>query len=244
MGNTNLHEGHRKRMTQKVLANCEMLSDHELLEVLLFSVLPRQNTNPISHSLIRAFGDLNGVFNAKADELMTVSGVGEKIANHIVVIGQIYKRAFKSNKPWQQDEDWSTYEAVRDKLCDFFFGLGEEQLLLVMLSSKYKKITQLVFGDRKKTSVVGDIPEIVKLFSIHKPSFLIVAHNHPRGDVCPSAEDDYTTKKLNLLCDLHGVKLLDHVIVSDFKTFSYRNEGRLDHLKQSADIDKILDEIK
>ncbi len=239
-----LHAGHRQRLTKKILLNSETLPDHELLEALLFSVLPRQNTNPLAHLLIRTFGSLKGVFEASAEQLMAVDGVGEKVTRHLVVIGQIYKRTNETSNDYSRETEWNTFENVRNKVVDFFNGLGEEQLLVVFLNDKYRKITELVFSDRKENSVVADIPEIVKMFSIHNPDFVIISHNHPFGTVEPSEEDDYTTKKLHMLCEIHGVTLIDHVIVNGCKTYSYKTEGRLDYIRDIADINKILKNVE
>ena len=70
-----MHEGHRKRMYEK-LKNGDGLYDHEILEILLFNAIPRKNTNPVAHELIKTFGSLSGVFAAEPERLMTVDGVG------------------------------------------------------------------------------------------------------------------------------------------------------------------------
>ena len=71
-----LHEKHRERMRQKYLAAKETLSDHEILEILLYNVIPRKNTNPIAHRLCRRFGSLRGVLEADHSELLQVEDVG------------------------------------------------------------------------------------------------------------------------------------------------------------------------
>ena len=93
MGNyVEIHAGHRDRMYDKLLNSPDSLSEHEYLEVLLFSFIPRKNTNPIAHKLLRTFGSLSGVFNASAKELMTVDGIGKSVATKIVAVGKIFQR--------------------------------------------------------------------------------------------------------------------------------------------------------
>ena len=48
----NLHDGHRDRMREKLLKNPDSLSDHELLEILLYQFIPRKNTNEIAHNVL------------------------------------------------------------------------------------------------------------------------------------------------------------------------------------------------
>ena len=91
-----MHEGHRKRLIQKLLDKKEVLSDHELLEILLFFAIPRKNVNEEAHRLIDDFGSLKNVLNVDADTLESVEGIGEKSAVFLSLIGEIYRRADES----------------------------------------------------------------------------------------------------------------------------------------------------
>ena len=86
-----MHEGHRKRMYEK-LKNNDGLLDHEILEILLFNAVPRKNTNPIAHNLLNTFGSLGGVFNATHRQLVTVDGVGESVAAYLKCIAECNRR--------------------------------------------------------------------------------------------------------------------------------------------------------
>ena len=66
-----LHDGHRPRSKRRYLAlGAEGMEDHQLLELLLFYAIPRQDTNPIAHRLLDTFGSLAAVFDATPEELM------------------------------------------------------------------------------------------------------------------------------------------------------------------------------
>ncbi|MBQ4354022.1 MAG: hypothetical protein IJC71_03920 [Clostridia bacterium] len=80
----NLHEGHRQRMLNRVRERgMDGLYPHEVLEVLLFRILPRVNTNPHGHRLINAFGSLKNVLEASPGELERVEGIGPASAAFI-----------------------------------------------------------------------------------------------------------------------------------------------------------------
>ena len=68
-----MHEGHRKRMLQR-LEHAEGLQDHELLEILLFNAIPRKNTNPLAHELLTSFPSMGELFRADYAELLNVDG--------------------------------------------------------------------------------------------------------------------------------------------------------------------------
>ena len=88
----NIHQGHRDRMKEKLMGHADVLADHELLEVLLFGLIPRVDTNPIAHRLINRFGSLSKVLDSSVNALMTVEGVGKNTAVHISIIGEVLKR--------------------------------------------------------------------------------------------------------------------------------------------------------
>ncbi len=82
-----LHAGHRSRMRRRFLTNgLDGFSDHEVLELLLFYAVPRQDVNPMAHALLNRFGSLPEVLNAPAEELCTIYGVGPKIARFLKLI--------------------------------------------------------------------------------------------------------------------------------------------------------------
>lgn len=78
MEDKNIHSGHRRRMTERFLKYPDSLSEHEVLEIMLYSALPRKDTNPLAHKLLRTFGSLKNVLSADAEVLKSVDGVGEK----------------------------------------------------------------------------------------------------------------------------------------------------------------------
>jgi len=233
----NLHAGHRARMIEKFLNNPDAFSEHELLEIMLFYSVPRKNTNDIAHRLLRTFGSLDNVFNATAKELKAVSGVGDKIATQILLTATIIKQIARKEKPKRQ---MLSFNAIKGVLSERLKGLENEKFLLFLLDKNYKEKAVIEFGDRQKDSVSADVTEIANVIALHKPTFAIIAHNHPSGNTFPSEQDDSTTKQINLLCNLHNVQLVDHVIVSDENFYSYHHNYRLSEIKRSADLNKIL----
>ena len=82
------HDGHRKRMRERILANGpESLQPHELVEFLLFYVIPRRNVNPLAHQLLDHFGTLQSLFSATKEELLQVDGVHPQTAEFLTHVG-------------------------------------------------------------------------------------------------------------------------------------------------------------
>lgn len=82
-----LHSGHRGRMRTRFLRDgLEGFADHEVLELLLFYAVPRQDVNPMAHALLEKFGSLPQVLEATPEELCTIHGIGPKIARFLTLI--------------------------------------------------------------------------------------------------------------------------------------------------------------
>lgn len=237
----NLHAGHRERMIGKLLEHPDALAEHELLEVLLFSLIPRKDTNALAHKLLKTFGSLENVFKAPADSLKLIDGVGESVAAKILVIGKIISRVSKEKEPIRI---LTNFENVKKVLVEIFRNSNSESFVMLLLDKRYKLLAAVKFSDENKHSVSVDIPELISAFSVHKPAMAIIAHNHTSGSVLPSEEDMFTTTKFNVLCQLHGIRLVDHVIVSGEKAYSFEREGDFYEIIKNADLNALFKKIK
>lgn len=235
----NLHAGHRARMFDRLVTSPDSLNEHEKLEIFLYGVVPRIDTNALAHTLINVFGSLEGVFNASVKGLMSVKGVGRQIATHIVISGKVFEQIQKSKKD-KTDEYWSTFEENKKHLARYFTDDFDEKFMIFLLNDKFKLLSKLEFRNKSKFNVVVEVPELVDAFAVFKPKYLVVCHNHPSGDTKPSETDDFTTKKLNILCQIHGVVLSDHIIKAKNEYYSYHVEGRLDYVKQVSGVERVL----
>ncbi|MBR1983379.1 MAG: RadC family protein [Clostridia bacterium] len=243
MNDSQIHAGHRERMINRFLSYPESLNDHEILEILLYNIVPRIDTNPLAHRLIRVFGSLAAVLSATEKELITVEGVGRKVASGLLVIGKVFNRV-KEEKTKPAVEKWTNNYTIEMGLRKIITDFNTETFVMVLLNAKHEKIFHLEFEDKSKDSVTMDVPEVYSAFSIYKPSFAMVAHSHPSKVARPSPQDDFTTYKLNLLCEIHNVKLADHIILTETEKYSYFANDRMERVRNISDLEKILNQIE
>lgn len=86
-----IHDGHRRRMQEKLIRHDgDIFETYELLEMLLFFRLPYKNTNPIAKRLLHRFGSLRGVFEAQADALREISGIGVRCSEFLRRVGELF----------------------------------------------------------------------------------------------------------------------------------------------------------
>ena len=240
MDDKNLHQGHRSRMIEKAKSNIDILSEHEILEVLLYPLVPRKDTNLLAHKIIKAFGSLKNVFSAPYESLILGDGIGDRIASQLVVIGKTFKLVAKSLNKNEDKRIWSSLFQTRKMLKETFDGLDKELFMIVFLDKKFKEIYRLAYETDEKFLVAAELPEMMFAINHYQPAGIILAHNHPSGRFDPSEKDDIATKKINLLCNLYGLTLFDPIIYTPTELFSYYKEGRLSYIKEVSDFNTMF----
>ena len=222
----NVHDGHRGRKKRQFLENgLDAFQEHEVLELLLYYAIPRKDTNPIAHGLLKKFGSLDAVFAAPVEELMRVEGVGENAAALIHLIQPLYRRIRIS-----ATEEETVLNSV-EKAGAFFVGrfAGErtESMYQACLDAKGKllNVQKLASGD--VNFVHADIRGIVQNALLCRASAVILAHNHPSGVALPSDADNAVTLQVRDVLQSVGVVLFDHIIVADDDFVSLRQNGLL-----------------
>ena len=233
----NFHSGHRERLLEKFNNSPNSLNDHELLEAILFMAIPRKDTNNLAHKLIRVFGSLSAVFLATPNELCMVDGVGKSIATKISLIGKTYERISKNNN---NKIKILCKEDVVKYVVSEFFNLKTECSRVYLLNARYAVLNVLSYNNDQFNRVNVDSKEVLQAISVHKPTFILLAHNHPSGSLSPSVNDDYATANLIKVCELLEVTVLDHLIIADDEYYSYSNSGHLDEIKNAPSFYKML----
>ncbi len=226
-----MHEHHRDRLRSKAIKDVKTLSTYEQLELLLFSVVPRKNTNEIAHRLIDEFGSVQRVLQASPDMLENIEGVGPKTAAFLVTLGQVYNEFVKDEIEFPK---FFNFAEIRKPLIKLFEPYSEEVFVTFFLDSRQKIISKkTVFGNSAK-SVEVDLNDFSKQVVLNKAKFVVIAHNHLGASPEPSVQDDNTTEKICVILSLMGVPLIDHIIVAGEKVYSYYYDNRLEDIKNKA----------
>lgn len=230
-------------MFDKMLSAPELLSDHELLEIFLYSTNKRQDTNPIAHRLINVFGSLKGVFGATPEKLLSVEGVGEKTAVSISLCKRFLELVSgRTNDLIGKKIGISFFEAYPE-LEELFFGCDKERFVVRLVDDEKRLLSDVDLGGNG-IIIDSNNNDLVCAIKATGATAALIAHNHPSGEYEPSANDDLTTAKCHVLCNIHGIRLLDHIIVSPGGGYSYFCSRRLHKIRENINLDNILDEIK
>lgn len=221
------------------LENGDDLYDHEVLEMLLYAVCPRVNTNTTAHNLLDRFCSISEIFKADVEELKTVGGVGENVARFLKTVGLCAERAGSV-------EGAAVLKTLGD--CKHFISMrmrqkGEEYLELYFLqkNGKINRIFTYTSADRNKVFTKAD--EFIRQLALARPYGVIAAHNHLNGSAAPSGNDDLFTKQIQLICNMNSVKFIDHIIFSDGQFYSYRDEDKMGEIAHKYSLNKALEWI-
>jgi DNA repair protein RadC len=217
------HAGHRARLRERFLkGGFASMADYEVLELILTLCLPRQDTKPMAKALLKKFGSLRGVLDAPAEELQSVPGIGSVTPVALRIIREtatLYLR--------QEAEGRTVLDNV-DKLADFWrvrLGpLRHEVFEVAYLDHHYQLLEDGVERVEEGTIAETNVyPRKIMESALRKQAaHIVVAHNHPTGDVTPSEHDKRLTRLLQLAGQPLGIKVIDHVIVAAKETYSFR----------------------
>ncbi len=206
-----IHEGHRERMRDKLLTHgARIFHTYELLEMLLYYVIPYKDTNPVAKNLLDRFSSVDGVFSAEYDELLEVAGVGPRVAELICTVGRIAPFEDSGSK----SEPFDNYEAVGEYFCRYFEGEKSSSVALMLLDNRMEiiKTVRMYDVDYSSGGVRSEsfVSEIIK----SNASVAIVAHSHPYGAAIPTEGDVATNNMLRSDVERAGALLLEHYVVS------------------------------
>lgn len=227
-----IHNGHRKRLKEKFLAGgLDGFDDHQVLELLLFFALPRVDTNPIAHGLIRRFGTLAAVLDAPREELMKVEGVGENAAALLKMVPQMGRRYLISKT--SGESILTSPDAAGRFLMPYFYGERDEVVYMASLDAKCKVVgcDMMARGSVNSTNV--SLRKIVEKALARNASAVILAHNHTSGIAIPSPEDEITTRRLQAALEAVEIELIDHIVIADDDFVSMSSSGFFDGRKAS-----------
>ena len=217
---------HRKRLRARFMeGGASAMPDYELLELVLFRAIPRQDVKPLARRLLEAFGDFNRVLSAPPARLRKVPGAGEAVIVELKLVeaaAQRMARARVINRPVI-----TSWAALLDYCHTAMAHREVEQFRVLYLDRK----NTLIADEEQARGTVDHVPvyprEVVKRALELNASALIVVHNHPSGDPTPSEADITMTARIQAAAEALGVTLHDHLIIGRERELSFRSEGYL-----------------
>lgn len=217
---------HRKRLRSRFMeGGATAIPDYELLELVLFRAIPRQDVKPLARLLLDTFGDFNRVITAPVTRLMQVKGVGEAVVQDLKILEAAAQRMARARV--MQRAVLSSWDALLDYCHTAMAHRETEQFRILFLDRK----NVLIADEEQARGTVDHVPvyprEVVKRALELNASALILVHNHPSGDPTPSDADILMTNQIRDAADTLGIILHDHLIVGREREISFKAQGYL-----------------
>ncbi|WP_299642734.1 DNA repair protein RadC [uncultured Ruegeria sp.] len=217
---------HRRRLRERFMAGgSAAMPDYELLELVLFRSIPRQDVKPLARALMDTFGDFNRVLTAPEERLRQIKGVGDTIITDLKILEACAHRMARARV--MQRHVISGWEALLDYCHTTMAHREIEQFRVFYLDRK----NAMIADEEQAKGTVDHVPvyprEVAKRALELNASALILVHNHPSGDPTPSQSDIDMTNRIQDACSALGLTLHDHLIIGKSTELSFRAEGYL-----------------
>lgn len=202
----------------------QVLSDAELIAILIGSGNREESAIELSKRILKeSQNNLNELAKFSLSDLLKFKGIGEAKAISILAALELGRRR-KSEKLIDKvrvNSSKQAYEYIKAVLTD----LPHEEFWIIILNRANKIICKQLIGRGGVSQTTADIKVIFKLAIDKLASAIILAHNHPSGNLSPSQSDLNLTKKVVEGAQLLDIKVLDHLIVGDGEYVSFNDKG-------------------
>lgn len=174
--------GHRDRLRERFAsAGPDALPDYELLELLLFRLIPRADTKPVAKALLARFGTLAEVLGAPVGLLQEVKGIGPAVALELKVVAATAQRMARGEIHGR--EVLASWQQLLDYCRSAMAFEAREQFRILFLDKK----NALISDEVQQTGTVDHTPvyprEVVKRALELSATAIILVHNHPTTPV-------------------------------------------------------------
>ena len=203
----------------------EALSNQELLAILLRTGTRQTSVFEIAQRVLSNLSNLTDLKKMTLQELQSLSGIGRVKAIELQAMIELGHRIHKHET--LEMESILSSQKLAKKMQQELGHKKQEHLVALYLNTQNQIIHQQTIFIGSATRSIAEPREILHYAIKHMATSLILVHNHPSGAVAPSRNDDHVTKLVKEACDLMGIVLLDHLIVSHSKYFSYREKTDL-----------------
>jgi len=220
------YHGHRQRLRTRFLTGGPgALQDYELLELLLTFAIPYSDVKPLAKRLIEHFGSFNQVFDASPEALMEFVGLREYSAVLIKLVKACSEYALKAEALKRQPI--RSLATLVDYCRTAMGGLPDEQFRVIFLNSQNEIIAEEIVQEGTVNQTVVYPRKVLELALKHKATGLILVHNHPSGNLTPSAADQELTRALVKASRALNLTVHDHLIISRHSYFSLAEQNML-----------------
>lgn len=202
------------------------LSDAELLAILIGSGSRNESAVDLCKKILAKTGfSLNELGKFSLSQLMEFKGVGQAKALSIIAALELGRR--RRSEDALEKKKITSSTSVFELMQPMIGDLPHEEFWIIYLNNSNKVIDRLQLSKGGITGTLVDVRLAFKKSLELGATSIILAHNHPSGNLNPSTPDKHLTQKMKIAGESLDIKVLDHVIVTEKSYFSFADEGLL-----------------
>lgn len=204
----------------------EYLSNDELISIILKTGSKKYSVKEVSLKLLEKIGDINKLKDVGIFSLVRIPGIGKVKAIELKAAIELGRRVYMNNVNANKIK-LNNALAVYDYFKDILVDKKQEYFYCVYLDTKGNYIDKkCLFIGTINNSVIHP-REIFKEAYLLSASGIICVHNHPSGDSIPSREDILVTRRLKEIGIIHGINIIDHVIIGNNNYYSFNDDKKM-----------------
>jgi DNA repair protein RadC len=213
------------RPREKLLLNGRRhLTDAELIAILIGSGNKEESAVDLSKRILLHYNnDLAKLGKVAVQDLEKFRGIGEAKAIAIVAALELGRR--RKDSPQDEVSVINSSAGSFEILLPVFADLNHEEFWILMLNQANYVIGKQMISKGGMAGTVADPKMIFKIALEHNAAYIILAHNHPSGNLKPSAEDLQITKRLVEAGSMLNLPVLDHLIITNKLYLSFSDQG-------------------
>ena len=219
---TNWSEDDRPR-EKLMLKGKSILSDAELIAILIGSGSRNESAVDLSKRILASADNLNVLGKMSISQLMNFKGIGEAKAITIIAALELGRR--RRAEDAVELVKITSSKRVFEIMQPIIGELPHEEFWVLFLNNSNKVISKSQLSKGGISGTIVDVRIVFKLALENGATGLILCHNHPSGNLQPSDADRQITKKVKQAGDSLDVKVLDHLIITETKYYSFVDEG-------------------
>jgi len=202
------------------------LSNSELLAILLRTGTKGTSAIDLARNVLKKFGSFRNMAHTDARDWKEFKGLGEAKVAHIQAALEIGRR-FREDEVSTGKQKVSSVKDIVDILMPQMRDLKTEVFKVVYLDSNNRIIDIADVATGTVNQAMPIVREIIHSALQKFAASIICVHNHPSGNITPSAQDKKFTKELSDAGKLMEIKLVDHIIIGDGNYYSCADKGDL-----------------
>ena len=204
----------------------ENISTNELIEIILKSGTRNKGIKEISHNILSSVNNINELKTAEISTLEKIEGMSKIKAIELIAAIELGRRVYEDNK-YQNLVKLTSPATIIDYFHTEYKDKKQEIFTVLYLDNQKNYLDKKeLFKGTVNYSLVHP-REIFKEAYLLSASYIVCIHNHPSGDATPSKNDIELTRKIKELGILHGITLMDHIVIGDNNYYSFYEDNNL-----------------